>query len=277
MASVKMPQLGESITEGTIAKWLKQPGDQVKKYEGLVEIITDKVNAEVPAPLAGILKEIKVKEGATVTVGTEIAVIEESVTATPASSAPPSKEIEEVQAAFNAPEAAAPVPVVGPSSEGRTRLSPAVRALIEEHRITDAELSRIEGSGIGGRISKKDVEDYVAKRAQPAAANGEQRPQAFPTPAAPAPTADTTVPLTPMRRAIASNMLKSKQTIPHAWTVAEVDMTNVVRFRQKVKDSFNQREGIDLTYVPIMVKAVVEGLQAVPLLNPRCSDRGAGL
>src|SRR5207253_2749678 len=126
MASVKMPQLGESITEGTIAKWLKQPGDQVKKYEGLVEIITDKVNAEVPAPLAGILKEIKVKEGATVTVGTEIAVIEESVTATPASSAPPSKEIEEVQAAFNAPEAAAPVPVVGPSSEGRTRLSPAV-------------------------------------------------------------------------------------------------------------------------------------------------------
>ena len=277
MASVKMPQLGESITEGTIAKWLKQPGDQVKKYEGLVEIITDKVNAEVPAPLAGILKEIKVKEGATVTVGTEIAVIEESVTATPASSAPPSKEIEEVQAAFNAPEAAAPVPVVGPSSEGRTRLSPAVRALIEEHRISDAELSRIEGSGIGGRISKKDVEDFVSKRTQPATANGEQR-QTAASPAAPsAPTPGTTIPLSPMRRAIATNMLKSKQTIPHAWTVAEVDMTNVVRFRQTAKDGFKLREGIDLTFVPIIVKAVVEGLKAVPVLNASWSEQGVVL
>jgi len=276
MASVKMPQLGESITEGTIARWLKQPGDQVKKYEGLVEIITDKVNAEVPAPLAGILKEIKVKEGATVTVGTEIAVIEESVTATPATSAPPSKEIEEVQAAFNAPDAAASVPVAGPSSEGRTRLSPAVRALIEEHRISDAELSRIAGSGIGGRISKKDVEDFVSKRTQPATANGEQRQTAAP-PAQSAPTAGTTVPLSPMRRAIATNMVKSKQTIPHAWTVAEVDMTNVVRFRQKAKDSFKLREGIDLTFVPIIVKAVVEGLKAVPVLNASWSEGGVVL
>src|SRR5256714_4907075 len=160
MASVKMPQLGESITEGTISKWLKQPGDQVKKYEGLVEVITDKVNSEVPAPLAGILKEIKVKEGTTVTVGTEIAIIEESVAATrePAKAAPPP-----TQAA-----AAEPVgsPVAeegqgGASSEGRTRLSPAVRALIEEDRIGDAELSRITGSGVAGRTTKKDVRDSV--------------------------------------------------------------------------------------------------------------------
>jgi 2-oxoisovalerate dehydrogenase E2 component (dihydrolipoyl transacylase) len=260
--SVKMPQLGESITEGTISKWLKQPGDQVKKYEGLVEIITDKVNAEVPAPLSGVLKEIKVKEGATVTVGTEIAVIEESVAAAaPAPKAPPA----------SAPPIAAPAPAEESATEGRTRLSPAVRALIEEHRITEAELSNIEGSGIGGRISKKDIEDYVAKRAQPAAANGEQRQQA------PAPTPGTIVPLSPMRRAIAANMLKSKQTIPHAWTVAEVDMTNVVRFRQKVKDSFKQREGIDLTFVPIIVKAVVEGLKAVPVLNASWSDQGVVL
>ena len=163
------------------------------------------------------------------------------------------------------------------TTEGRGRLSPAVRALIEAHRISDAELARIEGSGIGGRISKKDVEDYVAKRAQPAAANGEQRQQASPAPAAPAPTPGTTVPLTPMRRAIASNMLKSKQTIPHAWTVAEVDMTSVVRFRQKAKDSFKQREGIDLTFVPIIVKAVVEGLKAVPVLNASWSDDGVVL
>jgi 2-oxoisovalerate dehydrogenase E2 component (dihydrolipoyl transacylase) len=268
MASVKMPQLGESITEGTIAKWLKQPGDQVKKYEGLVEVITDKVNAEVPAPLAGILKEIKVKEGTTVTVGTEIAVIEESVGAAPT---PPSP-----RGGGEMPSAtpiAAPAPAEESATEGRTRLSPAVRALIEEHRISDAELSRIEGSGIGGRVSKKDIEDFVAKRAQPATANGEQRQ----TSAAPAAAPGTTIPLSPMRRAIATNMVKSKQTIPHAWTVAEVDMTNVVRFRQKAKDSFKLREGIDLTFVPIIVKAVVEGLKAVPVLNASWSEQGVVL
>ncbi len=277
MASVKMPQLGESITEGTISKWLKQPGDQVKKYEGLVEIITDKVNAEVPAPLSGVLKEIKVKEGTTVTVGTEIAVIEETAAATP--SAAKSQPAPQAAPPIAAPAPAAESATEGQgegSTEGRTRLSPAVRALIEEHRISDAELSRIEGSGIGGRISKKDIEDYVAKRAQPAAVNGEQRQQASPA-TAPAPSPGTTVPLSPMRRAIASNMVKSKQTIPHAWTVAEIDMTNVVRFRQKVKDSFKQREGIDLTYVPIIVKAVVEGLKAVPILNASWSDQGVVL
>src|SRR6266550_4777468 len=274
MASVKMPQLGESITEGTISKWLKQPGDQVKKYEGLVEIITDKVNAEVPAPLSGILKEIKVKEGATVTVGTEIAVIEEAATATP--STPKSQPAPQAATTESATPIAAPAPAEESATEGRTRLSPAVRALIEEHRISDAELSRIEGSGIGGRISKKDIEEFVAKRAQPAAANGEQRQQAA-SATAPALSPGTTVPLSPMRRAIASNMLKSKQTIPHAWTVAEVDMTNVVRFRQKVKDSFKQHEGIDLTYVPIIVKAVVEGLKAVPILNASWSDQGVVL
>ena len=267
--SVKMPQLGESITEGTIAKWLKKPGDQVKKYEGLVEIITDKVNAEVPAPLTGVLKEIKVQEGATVTVGTEIAVIEESVTATASaqkSQPPPPADLVAVPS---------PVSEEGQGgAETRTRLSPAVRALIEEHRISDAELSRIEGSGIGGRISKKDVEAYVAKRTQPAAANGERQQAATAPATAPAQTPGTTVPLSPMRRVIAANMLKSKQTIPHAWTVAEVDMTNVVRFRQKVKESFKQREGIDLTFVPIIVKAVVEGLKAVPVLNASWTDQG---
>jgi len=273
--SVKMPQLGESITEGTISKWLKQPGDQIKKYEGLVEIITDKVNAEVPAPLAGVLKEIKVKEGATVTVGTEIAIIEESATATAVPTVPYPGEGRNVSGTAGTTEAADAVPAPEQGSEGRTRLSPAVRALIEEHRISDAELSSITGSGIAGRISKKDIEDYVAKRGQPAAANGEQRPAAAPVrETTPAPTPGTTVPWSPMRRAIASNMLKSKQTIPHAWTVAEVDMTKVVRFRQEVKDSFKQREGVDLTFVPIIVQAVVEGLKAVPVLNASWSEEG---
>src|SRR2546428_4801233 len=210
--SVKMPQLGESITEGTISKWLKQPGDQIKKYEGLVEIITDKVNAEVPARLAGVLKEIKVKEGATVTVGTEIAVIEESATATAAPTLPAPEGGGKLEGTDSTTEAADAVPAAEQGSEGRTRLSPAVRALIEEHRISDAELSGITGSGIAGRISKKDIEDYVAKRGQPAAANGEQRQAAAPvrgTTAAPTP--GSTIPLSPMRRAIASNILKSKQ------------------------------------------------------------------
>ncbi len=270
MASVKMPQLGESITEGTIAKWLKKPGDQVKKYEALVEVITDKVNAEVPAPLAGVLREIKVKEGATVTVGTEIAVIEESAgagatPAKPASSEPPAAEI----SAPSAPSAN------GGAQEGRTRLSPAVRALIEQNGISDAELGRISGSGGGGRISKKDVEDYVASRGQKGSSDVkvEAASQAVPTEAPRAPHGQAQ-PLSPMRRAIASNMTKSKQTIPHAWTVAEVDMTKVVRFRQQVRAGFKEREGIDLTYVPIIIKGVVEGLKAVPILNASWSDAG---
>jgi 2-oxoisovalerate dehydrogenase E2 component (dihydrolipoyl transacylase) len=282
MASVKMPQLGESITEGTISKWLKKPGDQVKKYEGLVEVITDKVNAEVPAPLAGVLKEIKVAEGTTVTVGTEIAVIEEAVAANTPSPTLPARGRESDQAlpARGRESDQAPSPTLptggreSEAQEGRTRLSPAVRALIDQHHISDAELARIEGSGIGGRISKKDIEEFVARRPQPAAANGEQRPAATqPAPAA-APGAETLVPLTPMRRSIAVNMAKSKQTIPHAWTVAEVDMTNVVRFRQQAKDGFKQREGVDLTFVPIIVKAVVEGLKAVPVLNASWTDNG---
>ena len=285
MASVKMPQLGESITEGTISKWLKKPGDQVKKYEGLVEVITDKVNAEVPAPLAGVLKEIKVKEGTTVTVGTEIAVIEEAVGASAPSTTLPARGRESETAPTPIPSPTLPAggresegSQAGGSQESRTRLSPAVRSLIEEHNISDAELARIQGSGIGGRISKKDVEDFVARRTEPPAANGEQRASAPEAPAVTAsPTGERVVPLTPMRRAIAVNMAKSKQTIPHAWTVAEVDMTNVVRFRQQVKDGFKQREGVDLTYVPIIVKAVVEGLKAVPVLNASWSENGVVL
>jgi 2-oxoisovalerate dehydrogenase E2 component (dihydrolipoyl transacylase) len=267
MASVKMPQLGESITEGTIAKWLKKPGDQVKKYEALVEVITDKVNAEVPAPLAGVLREIKVKEGATVTVGTEIAVIEESAGSTqaaskPASSEPPAAEI-------SAPSAN------GGSQEGKTRLSPAVRALIEQHGISDTELGRISGSGGGGRISKKDVEEYVAGRGQKVTSEaGAEAPGRAAPSQAKRPPDGQAEPLSPMRRAIATNMTKSKQTIPHAWTVAEVDMTKVVRFRQQVRAGFKEREGIDLTYVPIIIKAVVEGLKAVPILNASWSDGG---
>ncbi len=269
MASITMPQLGESITEGTISKWLKKPGDPVKKYESLVEIITDKVNAEVPSPLSGVLKEIKVQEGATVSVGVEIAVIDEVGAGAQPAPSTPGGEAQSRPAAVA--REAAPAEAPASQAEGRTRLSPAVRALLEEHKISDEELARIRGSGIGGRISKKDVEEFVARRGQRVAPDGEQR-AAPAAPAEAAPAAPTrlpgeSVPLSPMRRSIAVNMAKSKQTIPHAWTVAEVDMTNVVRYRQKVRETFKQREGVDLTYVPIVVKGVVEGLRADPILN----------
>src|SRR2546421_1933797 len=283
MASVTMPQLGESITEGTISKWLKKPGDQVKKYESPVEVITDKVNAEVPSPLSGRLEEIKVAEGTTVAVGTEICVIAEVGAK---SGSPPTDGAE----GLGGHAGMIPEPGAGPAREltaaaasaspsastgegrgggGAGRLSPAVRALIEEHRISDAELSTITGSGIGGRISKKDVEQYVAtgRRAAP---DGKQRQPALASPSmgeARGSGGDTALTLSPMRRAIAVNMAKSKQTIPHAWTVTEVDMTSVVRERQRLKAAFKEREGIELTFVPIVIKGVVDSLRANPILN----------
>ena len=282
MASVTMPQLGESITEGTISKWLKKPGDQVKKYESLVEVITDKVNAEVPSPLSGRLEEIKVAEGTTVAVGTEICVIAEvgAKSSSPSTGAaeglgghagmipePGAGPARELTAAA---ASASPSPSTGEGrgGGGAGRLSPAVRALIEEHRISDAELSTITGSGIGGRISKKDVEEYVAtgRRAAP---DGKQRQPALPSPSMGEGRGggDAALTLSPMRRAIAVNMAKSKQTIPHAWTVTEVDMTSVVRERQRLKAAFKEREGIELTFVPIVIKGVVDSLRANPILN----------
>jgi len=273
MAVVTMPQLGESITEGTIARWLKKVGDPVKKYESLVEVITDKVNAEVPAPVAGVLKEIRVQEGATVMVGTEICVIEESQLS------PPSREGQ-----GRVPPSTASPPVMEPSvssppsregqgrvpsnggEEAHGRLSPAVRTLADEHGIGDDELGKVQGTGVGGRISKRDLQDYIERRGTPSSPplrEGQGR-----VPQQPAPRAgDEVIPLSPIRRSIATHMVKSKQTTPHAWTVAEVDMTNVVRFRRSVKESFKQREGVDLTYLPIVIKGVVEQLKENPRLN----------
>jgi 2-oxoisovalerate dehydrogenase E2 component (dihydrolipoyl transacylase) len=160
MASVKMPQLGESITEGTISKWLKKPGDQVKKYESLVEVITDKVNAEVPSPMAGVLKEILVKEGTTISVGTDIALIDEvgakagGPPAQPGGTSQP-QPLGAAKEASPAATAAAPAAAGPGSGEGRARLSPAVRSLIEEHRISDEELGQIKGSGIGGGLVRR--------------------------------------------------------------------------------------------------------------------------
>jgi 2-oxoisovalerate dehydrogenase E2 component (dihydrolipoyl transacylase) len=181
------------------------------------------------------------------------------------------------------PLAASPSPLVGRAGEGvkeeteSRRLSPAVRALIEQHHISDAELSSISGSGIGGRISKKDIDEFLSHRAA-APADGERRAEPIPAAtAAPPRLPGEVVPLSPMRRSIAVNMAKSKQTIPHAWTVTEVDMTSVVRVRHQVRESFRQREGVDLSYVPFVVQSVIEALQAVPALNASWSDDGVVL
>jgi 2-oxoisovalerate dehydrogenase E2 component (dihydrolipoyl transacylase) len=305
MASVTMPQLGESITEGTISKWLKQPGDQVKKYDSLVEVITDKVNAEVPSPLAGTLTEIKVPEGTTVAVGTEICVIEEVAAKIPSASKNIPSPVKTLPSASkgesgNIPSPAKTLPsplegegqgggvadqgggaseltlAPGSQGDGRTRLSPAVRTLLEEHRVSEIELADIHGSGIGGRISKKDVEEYLAKGRQPREEEPEDRSggsvTASPGLSVASPKPGEAARLSPMRRAIAINMTKSKQTIPHAWTVTEVDMTNVVRQRQRAKETFRQREGVDLTFVPIVIKGVVEALRATPILNASFAD-----
>jgi len=269
MSIVTMPQLGESITEGTISRWLKKVGDPVKKYESLVEVITDKVNAEVPAPVAGVLKEIKVPEGTTVTVGTEICVIEESLPAALPATAPGRPD--PTPAATAAAPPATPVsPTRNGGEEAHGRLSPAVRALAAEHGIADDELTRIQGTGIGGRISKRDLESYLERR-------GAAGPPAPPRRGGELEIAaprrgeevrhDEVLALSPIRRSIATHMTQSKQTVPHAWTVAETDMTSVVRFRQANKDAFKQREGIELTYLPIVVKGVVELLKDNPRLN----------
>ena len=284
---LKMPKLGESVTEGTIGKWLKQPGDVVKKYDLLVEVQTDKVNTEIPSEVDGTLREVKVKEGETVAVGTPLAVFEtadggapsetkvvaaeakSAPAAAPAPSAKPAAEAPQAQAepAPSAPTTAAPAAPATTRPDAEVRATPAVRKLAAEHGI---DLSQIEGTGLNGRVSRQDVEQYVAQAsARPAAP--------APRPAAPSRAAaagDELVPLTPMRKAIANAMVLSKSTIPHAAAMVEVDWTAVAKFRAQVKDAFKEREGFELTYLPFAMKAVCLALRKNPLVNAGWTDKG---
>ena len=297
---VTMPQLGESVTEGTIARWLKAEGDEVEKDEPLAEVDTDKVNAELPSPMAGKIEKFLVSEGATVDVGTEIALVaaagEEDES--PAAEGPPSES-----AAGEAPTEellateteAQPVSEDGANQhavaeardggDGRgevrdaetlrlTRSSPVVRRLADEH---DVDIEEIPGTGIGGRVTKKDIEGYIEKREAAPATDGKDapaRPEATPQPE-PAPErerveiyeGDQVVELTSIRRAIADRMSRSKHEAPHAWSMVEVDVTGLVALRESLKEEFAEREGIRLTYLPFIVKAVVEGLKEYPVLN----------
>jgi 2-oxoisovalerate dehydrogenase E2 component (dihydrolipoyl transacylase) len=248
---VVMPQLGESVTEGTIVRWIKKVGERVEKYEPLLEVMTDKVNAEVPAPATGVLREILVPEGETVPVGRELAVIAEA--GAEAETGPPSPPAPAAQAR--------PEPAAVGTDVVQQRSSPIVRRLAQEYGI---DLSEIKGTGIGGRVTKEDVLRYVAERQQAAAAVKETPPAEAPPPAGPD---EEVIPVSPMRRQIAQHMVHSYQTVPHAWLAVEADVTRLVRLRESAKDEFRRREGVDLTYLPFVVKAAVEALKEHPMLN----------
>jgi len=359
--TIKMPQLGESVTEGTIERWLVKEGDTVEQYDPLFEVVTDKVNAEVPAEIAGTVTKILVPDGETVAVGTPVAEIDAEGAGSaasdddaPAAEAPAAAEpqpepepahaeeaagpaaVEEqedapqaatdeqpepsaeppqpqpqpqAQAAESAaPEAATEEAAPEPASEGATepapsagngaaRMTPAVRRLVREH---DIDVAQLHGSGAGGRVTRDDVLAFIDSGAQPAsaeappqpatttaapaqpqpqAAEARQAPASAPPATAPAPPpvpastgGDTELPLSQMRRGIARKMTQVKQTVPHAYTVIEVDMTNVVKWREANNMAFRAREGASLSYVAAVVKAVTETLRKHPTLNSQFAE-----
>ncbi|TMG71872.1 MAG: 2-oxo acid dehydrogenase subunit E2 [Chloroflexi bacterium] len=277
---LKMPKLGESVTEGTIGKWLKQPGEKVDKYDLLVEVQTDKVNTEIPSPVAGTLKEVKVQEGETVPIGTLLAIFDTADGETEPSTQPSRSPAAPPQSSYltAAPSATAERGEERPDLS-EVRATPAVRKLASEQGI---DISQVEGTGLGGRVSRKDVEDFIAQRAEQKQAAGRvvpSQPQAqlqqTPARQVPAPSlaGDELVPLTQMRRAIANNMVQA-WSAPHAHAVMEVDMTDLMRYREKVRHEFQEREGFDLSPAAFIAKAVVEGLRAVPQVNSSWTDQG---
>ena len=336
-----MPQLGETVTEGTVERWLKKAGDPVEKYEAFVEVSTDKVNSEVPAPVTGTIREILVQEGTTVATGTAIAIIDEVGAATPSAGSgqapqderfspaaqvaqsatePPKSQAAMAESAnaepvpgFNLPQlevkgaAASAQPVYtnghgtaatnGAGAESALRgASPAVRKLAREHHI---DIRTLKGSGANGRVTAEDV--LTAARMGPAAAVGQaisvgtnfgatgapampSAPAAPPkAPAAPPaagtstygePVPGTIIPLNSARRIIAERMVESKHTAPHAWSMVEVDVTNVWKWRAREKDRFERETGYKLTLLPFFIRAVVESLSVFPLMNAKFTAEG---
>jgi len=250
---VVMPQLGESVHEGTISRWLVKPGDRINEFEPMLEVDTDKVNAEVPAPVSGILREILAKEGDTIAAGAEIAVIETSGAQRVRPSEAPTLE-----------RAAEPQPPRRDEDGGREHYySPAVLTVASELKV---DLSKVAGTGLGGRVTRKDVQDYAAKAT--AAGVASQSANA----ATKRGQGDQVVPLTRARKLIAENMARSKQTIPHAWQTQEVDMSGVVANRNANKVQFQQHERYSLTYLPYVMAAAAAGLREHPMVNSTFND-----
>ena len=254
---VVMPQMGESIVEGTITKWLKKIGDQVEKDEPLFEISTDKVDAEIPAPIAGLLTEIRVPEGATVCINTVVAVIGGSGAAAPAEV--PAKPVT-AKAAAPAPKAQSAAPLAAAiDPDRRLRSSPLVRRIAKENNL---DLTQVAGSGSAGRITKQDMLDHLGRYGAGKATPPVRQPEA-----APPPLSGDLVPLTKMRAIIAQRMVESLQISPHAHTIYKVDMTRISRLRDRERIAFEQRHGIKLTFMPFIAAAAIEALRRFPILN----------
>lgn len=263
---VVMPQMGESIFEGTITKWLKKPGDKVQRDEPLFEISTDKVDAEIPAPASGILQEIKVSEGNTVQVNTVVGVIGEgngasapapTKAAAPAPAAPASSKKEVPAPPAPAPAASAPED----EEDSDVRSSPLVRKLAREHNV---ELAKVSGTGTGGRVTKQDVLDFVERRTAAPVAPPAPRPASVPAPAV---IPGELVPMSQMRKIIAQRMIESRRTSAHVHCMFEVDMTRIVNLRNQLKNGFEQRYGARLTFMPFFVRAAIIALQQYPIVN----------
>ncbi|PLR84511.1 MULTISPECIES: dihydrolipoamide acetyltransferase family protein [Bacillus] len=282
---IKMPQLGESVTEGTISKWLVSAGDKVNKYDPLAEVMTDKVNAEVPSSFTGVIKELIADEGDTLSVGEIICTLEVD-----GGNRDDDQEKENSHAAGQQAEA-----ISAPVAEGnRARYSPAVLKLSQEHNI---DLSQVNGTGAGGRITRKDLMKIIEsgnipktgdktapvrqskqQETVPATSSGRMYETAVPaanervdasetTINPPVTTGDIEIPVTGVRKAIAANMLRSKHEAPHAWTMIEVDATDLVDFRNAVKDDFKKKEGFNLTFFAFFVKAAAQALKEYPQIN----------
>jgi len=279
-----MPQMGESIFEGTVTKWLKKPGDQVARDEPLFEISTDKVDAEIPAPVAGVLKEIKVSEGQTVPVQTVVAVIEaegsasrpETPAKAPAGQAAPARPAAGPVLADAPPQRVERSAESGAEKTAEVHSSPLVRRLAEENKI---DLSTVRGTGAGGRVSKQDILAAMAARESSSA-------KGAPPAAGPAGTLHTSGALEPavprervyfgryrveamsvMRQRIAEHMVASKRVSPHVYSVDEADMTHIAQLRSAMHDEFSRRHGVKLTFLPFFVRACVEAVRAFPTVN----------
>ncbi|RHW38432.1 2-oxo acid dehydrogenase subunit E2 [Lysinibacillus yapensis] len=271
--NILMPQLGESVTEGTIERWLVQPGDIVRKYDPIAEVITDKVNAEIPSSFTGTIKELLAKEGETLPVGAVVCSVEivqedksnssvHTASSTNGNAANP-KEQSKVEASTETPSL-------------KKRYSPAVMRLAQEHNI---DLEMVQGSGLEGRITRKDVQKLIDSGTLPRATKQEQemkkpqqaesQPQQYNVgkPAVESTTGDIEIPVTSVRRAIAKNMVRSKQEVPHAWMMMEVDVTNMVRYRDDLKTDFKAKEGFNLTYFAFFIKAIARALKEYPMMN----------
>ncbi|MCC6341358.1 MAG: 2-oxoglutarate dehydrogenase, E2 component, dihydrolipoamide succinyltransferase [Bryobacterales bacterium] len=279
MTDVVMPQMGESIVEGTLTKWLKKVGDRVERDEPLFEISTDKVDSEIPAPASGVLSEVLVEEGATVSINTVVARIGESAGAAGPAPRPAAPAPAEPVKAPAAPPKPAPAPPPPPApaaaEEPQGPLSPLVRRMAREYNI---DLTQVRGTGAGGRITKADIEAYMAAqgaRTVAAAAPSMPAPAAPPPPAAepaaplatPGPARTRVEPMSVMRSKIAEHMVFSKQTSAHVTTVHRVDVTKIARLRERIKSQFQERYGFPLTFLSFFARAAAEALHSFPIIN----------